>query len=636
MGKKQTGKRASRGDAKARRTAKKESQPGATVPHTATAADVKRTLTELPVEQCYGTDANCRTFDPKHPRFLELVPDVKANGVLQPVLARLQKTVQVKGTSLSRKCWEILAGRRRLEAAKAAGLETIPAVVYNGLSDAEAHKITVKENHNRDDLTPLEESRAVRLILDDNGFDYKAAASFFGRPERWVHLRAKLGDLDPAWKKLIAKRELGCSIWTAGHLELIARFPKNVQKSLARNYAGDWSLKKRFVFSVKDLQKWLDDGFLRRLKSAPFDIEDATLVKSAPACSRCKKRASCQGRLFLAEEEDDLRKKNDQCLDAACWDAKVTANAKARLKALEAEHGKVLLVSEGSAYRGSQRERMIQSVYGRSPDMDELGWNKERIARKKADKAKAQIALVADGPQAGKVVHILPEKSAGSTSSRSRGRAKGTPTPLKDRRKVLESKRWHETLKRMREALAGLTHVDLPGCKTGGTSGRLDHVATLAVVFGTSREHSEYGSHYALDDDGDSSADRIDPYQLLRNFTDKPREELTALLWSTVRPVLFNRLEPHASVTQVSDDAIAEGKALAALVGLKWWEDFYAEACEVYKEPKGWAKLNADGTSKKQEAKSEKRKAKKPSRKGAKTQRKKKATKKTSPVIKGL
>jgi len=100
--------------------------------------------------------------------------------------------------------------------------------------------------------------------------------------------------------------------------------------------------------------------------------------------------------------------------------------------------------------------------------------------------------------------------------------------------------------------------------------------------------------------------------------------------------VLFNRLEPHASVTQVSDDAIAEGKALAALVGLKWWEDFYAEACEVYKEPKGWAKLNADGTSKKQEAKSEKRKAKKPSRKGAKTQRKKKATKKTSPVIKGL
>lgn len=554
---------------------------------------VKRELMDLPVGDCFGTTANSRNFNPKHPRFLELVPDVRANGVLEPVHARPADSPMEDGL------WEILAGRRRLEAAKAAGRETIPAIVYHELSDEDAHKITVKENFNRDDLTPIEESRAVRLILADNGHDYKAAASFFGRPERWVHLRAKLADLDASWLKLIEDPEFGCSVWTAGHLDLIARFPTHVQKDLAKNYENEFQLRRNYAVSVKNLQAWIDDGFLRRLKSAPFDIEDATLVSNAPACSSCKKRASCQGMLFLEEEEEDLRQKNDQCTDAACWNAKVTAAAKAKLAALETEHGKVLLVTEG--YDNHRVTAEMTKTFGRGPDATGLSfsYNKHRIARKKADKARAQVGMWATGPKAGKVVYILPDgDSRQGAKAKSTADGKAKKTPLKERRAVLESKRWGEVLKRLSDRVEKLQLEDLP---LHDWPDRNTMLVAMVAAFGTNGRYPRFGSDYrdAEPRPGESYAANksANPHKLLAKFAADNVLSKETLWTEQLRPLFVRRLYCNLGITKTPRDAVQEAKDIAALCGIDV-EAIYAEACEVYKEPRSWANLNADGTAK--------------------------------------
>lgn len=86
--------------------------------------------------------------------FAALVESIRAHGVLEPLLAR-----ELPGGAL-----ELLAGERRLEASKAAGLETVPVRVLRELTDAEARAVAVTENLARKDLTPWETAHAVAAL----------------------------------------------------------------------------------------------------------------------------------------------------------------------------------------------------------------------------------------------------------------------------------------------------------------------------------------------------------------------------------------------------------------------------------------------------------------------------------------
>jgi ParB family chromosome partitioning protein len=99
----------------------------------------------------------------------ELTNSIAAHGVLQPVVVR---TV-IGG-------YELVAGERRWRASKAAGLDTIPAVVRE-FSDGEMMEIALIENLQREDLNPLEEAAAYNTLLEEFGLTQEELSQRLGK-----------------------------------------------------------------------------------------------------------------------------------------------------------------------------------------------------------------------------------------------------------------------------------------------------------------------------------------------------------------------------------------------------------------------------------------------------------------------
>ena len=539
-----------------------------------TGGDVRR----LAVADMIPTPDNPRVIDTKSGDFADLLNSVKGVGVQMPVLVR--RHPEKKGK------WDLRAGARRLAAARVAKLKTIPAIVRD-LTDAEAFEMTFIENFGREDLTPVEEGRAVETLLEKYNDDVSAVAAKLGRSEKWVRLRARLKNLSPDWQKRISDPERSCSTWGIGHMELLARFPQKQQTQILKVYKDTYTMRVKINLSVAALNKWIASTMLHRLSAAPFDTEDATLLKNAPACGACKKRSACQGMLFITDKDEEKRRKHDQCLDVVCWDAKVIAAAQAKLVALEKEHKTVLLVSDKSHVNYHENQR-TKETYGRGTDLTKNGY---KTARSKADQVKAVPALLVDGPHAGTTRFVIPNSS--DSGSCSAGSTKGKPTPLKARRTTLEKKRWSETLKLLHDAVLEITADNLPN-----PNDLVLHVAKLAAIFGTRRRCTNPGKIMIWTGGEGRAAEVLKgqfcPWEKLERLLSL---EVTISLWLDVRHVLLERITYNGPITQLPDEYVAEAKSLAELCGVDI-DPLYAKACETYKEPKGWAGLKANGTRK--------------------------------------
>ena len=100
---------------------------------------------------------------------VELAESLKHNGLLQPILVRR------KGDGI----FELIAGERRLRAAKLAGFEKIPALIRN-CTDQESMILALVENLQRDDLNPMETARAYHRMVNEFGLTQEAIAQQVG------------------------------------------------------------------------------------------------------------------------------------------------------------------------------------------------------------------------------------------------------------------------------------------------------------------------------------------------------------------------------------------------------------------------------------------------------------------------
>ena len=103
----------------------------------------------------------------------EHAESIKAQGVMQPVLVR-----RIAGGVGDR--FEIIAGERRVRAARLAGLERIPVLIRD-VGDEAAAAMALIENMQREDLNPLEEARGVKRLTEEFGLTHEAAARAIGR-----------------------------------------------------------------------------------------------------------------------------------------------------------------------------------------------------------------------------------------------------------------------------------------------------------------------------------------------------------------------------------------------------------------------------------------------------------------------
>jgi ParB family chromosome partitioning protein len=131
---------------------------------------------------------------------ISLADSIKELGVIQPVLIRKAKNG-----------YELIAGERRLRAAKKAGLREIPAIVKN-VSEEENALFAIIENVQREDLNPMEEASAFGKILHKYKMTQEALSKSVGKSRPYIANTLRLLKLPEQIKNLIEIGEL-----TAGH-----------------------------------------------------------------------------------------------------------------------------------------------------------------------------------------------------------------------------------------------------------------------------------------------------------------------------------------------------------------------------------------------------------------------------------
>jgi ParB family chromosome partitioning protein len=119
----------------------------------------------------------------------DLAGSIRAQGVVQPIIARpIGKEGGVQR-------YEIVAGERRWRAAQMAGLEAIPAIVRD-VPDEAAIAMALIENIQREDLNPLEESRALDRLIREFDLTHAEAAKAVGRSRAAVSNLLRLQELE--------------------------------------------------------------------------------------------------------------------------------------------------------------------------------------------------------------------------------------------------------------------------------------------------------------------------------------------------------------------------------------------------------------------------------------------------------
>ncbi len=127
----------------------------------------------------------------------ELKESVKRIGILQPLLVR----------KLPSGSFELIAGERRLRAAKLAGLETVPAMIRE-YSDAQISEIALIENIQRENLNAMEEAQAYSQLMKDFGLTQEEIAVKIGRSRSHIANFLRLLKLEPQVQNYVANGTL--------------------------------------------------------------------------------------------------------------------------------------------------------------------------------------------------------------------------------------------------------------------------------------------------------------------------------------------------------------------------------------------------------------------------------------------
>lgn len=285
----------------------------------------------IAIDQIHESTTNPRqTFE--QCKLEELAESIRQHGLIQPITVRPNSDG-----------FEIVAGARRFRAAQLAELFSIPARIKE-LTDAQAMEWQLVENSQRVDVHPYEEAQGFQRLLDLPGYDVTALVEKSGKSAAHIYARLSLLQLVPTVAEAFVQERI-----TASHANLIARLPQEHQQAAFDNcWRKDWSDKEAHLLPAKFLSAWIQTNLYLNLAEAPFDREDTTLKPEAGACVTCPRRSGHNTSLFA-----DVQ--GDQCLDAPCFQAKVTAHIDRQIAA------RPELVTIETAFR-SPKERHAGSL----------------------------------------------------------------------------------------------------------------------------------------------------------------------------------------------------------------------------------------------------------------------------------
>lgn len=217
------------------------------------------TFKNIPLELLQRGEYQPRV-DMRQDSLTELAASIKAQGVVQPIVAR---PITSPGPTQR---YEIIAGERRWRAAQMAELAEIPAVIHD-IPDESAIAMALIENIQREDLNPLEEARALERLIREFELTHAEAAKAVGRSRAAVSNLLRLQELSDKVKPLLEDRSIDM-----GHARALLPITNATEQFAAARRVVERRL------SVRDTEKLvkriLDGANKAPAKSAPRQDAD--------------------------------------------------------------------------------------------------------------------------------------------------------------------------------------------------------------------------------------------------------------------------------------------------------------------------------------------------------------------------
>ncbi len=147
----------------------------------------------------------------------ELAESIKENGIIQPLIV----------TKTAGSDYELIAGERRLQAAKLAGLEKVP-VVIRSVSPLQQLQLAIIENIQREDLSPIEEALAYQALAESHGLSHQEIARVMGKSRVAISNSIRLLKLPEAVITLVSQ-----GLISAGHARAVLSVEPKLQETFA-------------------------------------------------------------------------------------------------------------------------------------------------------------------------------------------------------------------------------------------------------------------------------------------------------------------------------------------------------------------------------------------------------------------
>jgi ParB family chromosome partitioning protein len=221
-------------------------------------------LAELPVDAIHPNPRQPRRrFDAE--AGAGLAESVRSQGVVQPVVVRPRTAGG----------YELIAGERRWRAARDAGVRQLPAVIREA-DDRDSLLLGLVENVARENLSPVEESRAFAVLMDEFGLSLGDVAERVGKSKPAVSNRVRLLELPEDVLAMLERRQL-----TEGHARAILAVPDHEgRRELARKVVK----KGLSVRATERAARWA--GAKQKPRKTPTSLDPALVARATAAAER--------------------------------------------------------------------------------------------------------------------------------------------------------------------------------------------------------------------------------------------------------------------------------------------------------------------------------------------------------------
>lgn len=300
-------------------------------------------IKRLPLSAVFESPDNPRkSYDQS--KLQELADSIAAHGVQQPIKVRMLPMLE----GAAHFTYEIIFGHRRYRACKLAGLDDIPCMIEQEMSDEEAHQLRLIENIQREDVSPVEEAEALVRLIKEFNLDKDVLAMKLGISRTTLYNKMKLASAHSKVLEQCREGNLGGELATK-----LARLPLSVQPIALKKIMtqrpdpekGPQGTKMVFM-AVREADQVLKGQFTAKLAGAPFDATLADLT-DRPACASCN-RCSDAVEALLADLGAGV------CTDLDCFGEKKEAYVHWRINDAKARGVKVIEGAEALAVQPSK------------------------------------------------------------------------------------------------------------------------------------------------------------------------------------------------------------------------------------------------------------------------------------------